>query len=71
MGKWMQGRQLVLRGKRHDFELPEFMESREPGDPVRQIGFVDIDRTIFKKTAKEKEILKLAKLQAKLKDLKR
>lgn len=68
MGKWMLGRQLVLRDKGHEIELPE---SREPGDPIIKIGYVNIDRTVFKKTAKEKEILKLAKLQAKLEDLKR
>jgi len=47
-----------------DHSIPSYSE-REPGDPIIKIGFVDIDRTIFKKTAKEKEILKLAKLQAK------
>jgi hypothetical protein len=44
---------------------------REPGDAVRKIGVFSIDRSVFKKTAKEKELLKLAKLNCKLLDLKR
>lgn len=57
---------LQLRGERY-----QIAESREPGDPIIKIGFVDIDRTIFKKTAKEKEILRLAKLQCKADELRR
>lgn len=45
---------------------PYITTQREPGDRVRKIGIVSIDRSVFKKTAKEKEILKLAKLQCKL-----
>ena len=57
---------LQLRGERY-----QIAESREPGDAVRIIGLVKIDRSVFKKTPKEKEILKLAKLQSKLLDFKR
>jgi len=53
-----------------DYSIPSYSE-REPGDPIRKIGFVSIDRSVFKHSKKEKEILKLAKLQAKLEDLKR
>ena len=44
---------------------------REPGERIIRIGLVKINRSVFKKTAEEKEILKLAKLQAKLEDFKR
>jgi hypothetical protein len=43
---------------------------REPGDPVRIIGLVRINRSVWSKTPEEKMILKIAKAQAKL-DLKR
>lgn len=43
----------------------EFAEMREPGERIRTIGIVQIDRSIFQKSKKEKELLKLAKLQAK------
>jgi hypothetical protein len=68
MGKWMEGRQVVLRDKGHEIEFPE---SREPGDPIRQIGFVNIDRSVFQHSKKECELLKLAKAQEKLEALKR
>ena len=48
----------------HDegYEIPE---SREPGDPIREIGFVDINRKVFAKTKLEKIRLKQAKAQEK------
>jgi hypothetical protein len=39
---------------------------REPGDPVRKIGVVLIDRSVFQHSLKERDLLKLAKAQAKL-----
>lgn len=57
---------LQLRGK--NYEVAEY---REPGERIRTIGIVRIDRQIFKKSAKEKEILKLAKLQCKIDEMKR
>lgn len=57
---------LRLRGSSY-----EIAETREPGDPVIEIGFIDIDRSVFKKSIKEKEILKLAKLQCKADEMKR
>jgi hypothetical protein len=55
-----------LRGESY-----EIAESREPGEPVRKIGIVKIDRNVFKKTDHEKAILKLAKAQEKLESLKK
>lgn len=40
-------------------------DTREPGEPVRIIGVVDIDYSVFKKSQHEKAVLKAAKLQAK------
>ena len=57
---------LQLRGSSY-----EIAEARVPGDPIIEIGFVDIDRSVFKKSKHEKEILKLAKLQCKIDEMKR
>jgi len=46
----------------------EIAESREPGERIRTVGIVTIDRNVFKKTDHEKAILKLAKAQEKLED---
>lgn len=58
---------IQLRGS--SYEIAEHW--REPGEQVRQIGEIEIDRSCFKKTAKEKEILKLAKMQCKDDEMKR
>ena len=50
---------------------PYITTMREPGERIIRIGLVKIDRSCWSKTPKEKEALKLAKLQAKLEDLKR
>lgn len=42
-----------------DFELP----GREPGERIRTLGVVQIDRSVFKKTPAEKLKLKRAKAQ--------
>jgi hypothetical protein len=52
---------LQLRGK--DYKTAE--NRREPGDPLRQIVFVDTDYSCFKKSAEERLRLKLAKAQEK------
>lgn len=57
---------LKLRG--NDYEITS---AREPGERVRKIGIISIDRQCFKKNAKEKEVLKLAKLQCKIDEMKR
>jgi hypothetical protein len=57
---------LKLRGESY-----KIAESREPGERIRTIGIVQIDRTVFKKSKQEKEILKLAKLQSKIDEMKR
>lgn len=57
---------LQLRGTAY-----KIAEIREPGEPLRQIGFIDTDYSCFKKSAKEKEVLKLAKLQCKIDSMKR
>lgn len=51
------------------YEIAE--NRREPGDPIIEIGYVDIDRSVFKKSDHEKAILKLAKLKAKQEDMKK
>jgi len=39
---------------------------REPGERIIRIGLVKIDRSVFKHSLKERDLLKLAKAQAKL-----
>lgn len=57
---------LQLRGSGY-----KFAEMREPGDPIIEIGFINIDRSVFKKSTKEKEVLKLAKIQSKIDQMKK
>ncbi len=52
----------TLNLRHSDYEV----ESREPGERIRSVGVVKIDRSVFKKSKKEKELLKLAKLQYKV-----
>lgn len=59
-------RDYSLRGE--EYELPG---ERILGERIREIGVIDIDRNVFKKTKHEKEILKLAKWQAKLDELRK
>lgn len=56
---------LKLRG--NSYELAE----RVPGEPLIEIGYIDIDYSCFKKSKKEKELLKLAKLQNKLDEIRK
>jgi hypothetical protein len=53
-----------------DYSIPGYGE-REPGDPIIEIGYVDIDRNCFKKSKSEREALKLAKIQSKMDELRR
>lgn len=58
---------LQLRGSNY-----EIAETRVPGgERLIEIGLINIDRGCFKKSAKEKEILKVAKLNCRLDELKR
>jgi len=51
---------------RSNYEIAE----RIPGEKKIIIGFINIDRACFKKSAKERDILKLAKLQCRLDEMK-
>jgi hypothetical protein len=56
-----------LKLNHNDYEIPD----RLPGERIREIGFVDIDRSVFKKTKAEKLQLKFAKSQAKIDEMRR
>lgn len=64
----MKGRQMSLRGKRYDDEIKE-NRHREPGEPVRLIGEISIDRSVFKHGPGEKALLKELKAQCKREQL--
>ena len=53
----------------HSYHVAE--NRRESGDPLRQVVYIDTDYKCFKKSKKEKLILKLAKLEAKREDMKK
>lgn len=46
-------------------------ESREPGQRIRTLGVVNIDRSVFKKDKRERAQLKEAKLQCKIEAMKK
>jgi hypothetical protein len=57
---------LILRNQSY-----EIAETRIPGERRIIEGKINIDRSVFAKNKREKEILKLAKLKAKMEALKR
>lgn len=57
---------IQLRGNNY-----EVAESREPGERVRKIGIISIDRSVFHHSRKEKDLLKIAKLQCKIDELRK
>ena len=56
--------------KSDDYSIPGYGE-REPGDPIIEIGYVDINYKTFQKSPAEKAQLKAAKAQCKMDELKR
>lgn len=58
---------LSLRGD--NYEIAK--NGREPGDPLREIGELLIDRNCFKKSKTEKEDLKRAKLKCKREEMRK
>lgn len=55
--------------KNDDYSIPGYGE-REPGDKVIEIGELQIDRSCWKKSKLERELLRIAKIQCKMDELK-
>ena len=66
---------MATREKYPKFQLQHHFEdalpSRQPGERLIEIGYVDIDYKTFRKSPAEKAQLKAAKAQAKYDEMKR
>lgn len=54
----------AIKLKKNNYEVTE----RVPGERIRTIGVIHIDRSVFKKSKKERELLKIAKSEARIED---